>query len=98
MNRLHRDVLPTSSYYKIKSDALVIDFILQARWYNWSCTAQEEISQDVRRNKEVDLKHAPSGVWLRFLSFEDNLTAQQEIFIRLTDIVMMTKNFEVQLK
>lgn len=98
MDRYHRDVLPYSQYYSIKTSALVIDFILNARWYNWSCGAQTEISQDVRRNKEVDIRHAPAGVWLRFLSFEDNLTAQQEIFIRLTDIVMMTKNFEVQLK
>ena len=77
---------------------MVIDFILQARWYNWSWTAQTEIMQDVRRNKEIDLRHAPSGVWLRFLSFDDNTTVQQEIFVRLTDIVMMTKHFEVQLK
>lgn len=98
MTRFHRDVLPIGEYYKIKSTSIIIDFILQARWYNWSGIAQEEISRDVRRNKNVDLKHAPAGVWLRFLSFDDNSTAQQEIFIRLTDIVMMTKNFEVQLK
>ena len=77
---------------------MVIDFILQARWYNWSWEAQEEISQDIKRNKEVDLRHASAGVWLRFLSFENSTTAQQEIFVRLTDIVFMTKNFEVQLK
>ena len=98
MTKYHRDVLPTTEYYRIKSNAMIIDFILQARWYNWSWTAQTEITQDVRRNKEVDLRHAPSGVWLRFLSFDDNTTVQQEIFVRLTDIVMMTKNFEVQLK
>ena len=98
MERYHRDVLPYSEYYSIRTTALLIDFILQARWYNWSWGAQEEISIDVRRNKEVDIRHAPAGVWLRFLSFDDSNSAQQEIFIRLTDIVMMTKNFEVQLK
>ena len=98
MNQFYWDVLPTSDYYRISSTALVIDFVLQARWYNWSWTAQEEIAQDVKRNKEVDLRHAPAGVWLRFLSFDDNTTVQQEIFVRLTDIVMMTKHFEVQLK
>ena len=98
MDQYHPDVLPTSAYYRINSSALIIEFILQARWYNWSWVAQEEISLDVRRNKQVDIRHAPSGVWLRFMSFDDNITAQQEIFIRLTDIIMMTKNFEVQLK
>ena len=98
MERYHRDVLPFSEYYSIRTTALLIDFILQARWYNWSWGAQVEITSDVRRNKEVSIRHAPAGVWLRFLSFDDNITAQQEIFIRLTDIVMMTKNFEVQLK
>lgn len=98
MNGYHPDVLPFSDYYAIKTTTLIIDFILNARWYNWSWGAQIEISSDIRRNKEVDLRHAPAGVWLRFLSFDDNITAQQEIFVRLTDIVMMTKNFEVQLK
>ena len=98
MERYHRDVLPYSDYYSINSTALLIDFILQARWYNWSWVAQDEITRDVRRNKEVQIRHAPAGVWLRFLSFDDNITAQQEIFIRLTDIVIATKNFEVQLK
>ena len=85
------------NYYRIKTTALVIDFILEARWYNWSWVAQTEITQDVRRNKEIDIRHAPAGVWLRFLSFDNNITVQQEIFIRLTDIVMLTKHFEVQL-
>lgn len=98
MERYHRDVLPYSEYYSIESSALLIVFILQARWYNWSWTAQDEITQDIRRNMKVDIRHAPAGVWLRFLSFDENITAQQEIFIRLTDIVMVTKNFEVQLK
>ena len=98
MNQFYWDVLPTSNYYRIQSTAMVIEFILQARWYNWSWAAQEEIAQDIKRNKEVDIRHAPAGVWLRFLSFDDNTTAQQEIFVRLTDIVMMTKHFEVQLK
>jgi len=98
MSQFYWDVLPTSRYYRIKSTALIIDFVLQARWYNWSWTAQDEIAQDVKRNKEVDIRHAPAGVWLRFLSFDDNITVQQEIFVRLTDIVMMTKHFEVQLK
>ena len=98
MVKFHPDVLPNSAYYRIKSTAMVIDFILQARWYNWSTGAQEEITQDVKRNKELDIRHAPAGVWLRFLSFEEDTSVQQEIFVRLTDIVMMTKHFEVQLK
>ena len=98
MVKYHRDVLPLGDYYKVKSTGLIVDFILQARWYNWSWQAQDEITKDVKRNKEIDIRHAPAGVWLRFLSFDDNITAQQEIFIRLTDIIMMTKNFEVQLK
>ena len=91
-------MLPFSDYYSVNVTAMLIDFILQARWYNWSWGAQEEITRDVRRNKQVHIRHAPAGVWLRFLSFDDNIPVQQEIFIRLTDIVMMTKNFEVQLK
>lgn len=98
MERYQDDVLPYSEYYSVRTSALLIEFIIQARWYNWSWGAQIEISSDIRRNKEIDIRHAPAGVWLRFLSFDDNITAQQEIFVRLTDIVMMTKNFEVQLK
>ena len=98
MPKYHRDVLPNGSYYKLKTTALIGDFILQARWYNWSWNAQIEISQDIRQNKEIHVRHAPSGVWLRFLTYQNNISVQQEIFVRLTDIIMMTKNFEVQLK
>ena len=98
MNKYHRDVLPNGNYYKLKTTAMIVEFILNARWYNWSWNAQLEIAQDIRLNKEIHIRHAPSGVWLRFLTYHNNVSVQQEIFVRLTDIIMVTKHFEVQLE
>ena len=95
----HPDCLPYGPYYRVRTSSKITDFILDGRWYNWSMDLQSEIAADVRRNKTVEICHTPLGVWLKFLAVNphNNIETICEIFVMLSDIVMLTKKFEIQI-
>ena len=96
MEPVHRDMIPWSRFYRIKPNSIILKYITQGRWYNIDVETQQEMVQDMRRNKFVEICHSPAGVWLRFMAF-DSLRTTVLMFIRLTDIVLVTKRFELQL-
>ena len=96
MEPFHRDHRPLGPYFTVKTRSAVAQFILQGRWYNWSMIVQRQIVTDIQRNDCVRICRTPVGVWMWFLL--PSVSRQPcQIFVRLTDIVMVTKKFELQL-
>ena len=96
MREYHFDCIPFGRYYWVSTNSQVMQYILNGRWYNWSEHWQEVIANDVRRNSAIQICHTPAGVWLKFKS-PTRYTLPAEIFVRLTDIIAVTKKFEIQL-
>ena len=96
MEPLHRDMIPCSRFYRIRPNSIILKFIAQGRWYNIDYETQRDMVMDMQRNKFVEICHSPAGVWLRFEAF-DQFRTTVLVFIRLTDIVLVTKRFELQL-
>ena len=82
---------------RVTPSSEVIQWIVEARWYNWSWEAREDITRDIEASNAIWVTPTRLGAWLQFYIRDRNEKKQVKCFIRLFDNrVMKIDCFNIQ--
>lgn len=82
---------------RVTPNSEVIQWIVEARWYNWSWEAREDITRDIEASNDIWVTPTRLGTWLQLFIRDKNDKKQVKCFIRLFDNrVMKTDCFNIQ--
>ena len=75
---------------RVRSDSEVIQWLLDAHWYNWSPRHRGEITRDVEANQYVWITPTRLGAVLNFPLVVDSRKQWANCFVQLFDHRVMT--------
>ena len=75
---------------RVRTDSEVIQWLLDAQWYNWSRQHRNAITRDVEANAFVWITPTRLGAILNFPCFEQGVKIWGHCFIQLFDHRIMT--------
>ena len=75
---------------RVRSDSPVIQWLLDARWYNWSRRHRDDITRDVEANRYVWITPTRLGAILNFPCQNQGVKLWAHCFVQLYDNRIMT--------
>ena len=75
---------------RVRSDSEVIQWLLDAEWYNWSRRHRNEITRDVEANTYVWITPTRLGAVLNFILVDKGVKQWANCFVQLFDHRIMT--------
>ena len=76
---------PTGPYYTVSSQSEVIQWLLDATWYNWNREHRIDITRDIEACRYVRIMPTRLGARLQFFSRDGSHKRFASIFIQLFD-------------
>ena len=88
---------PTGRFYTVRSQSEVIQWLLDAEWYNWNRENRNNITRDVEACQYVRIMPTRLGARLQFISNDGSHKRFASIFIQLFDErIMKTYLFQIR--
>ena len=76
---------PVGPMRVVESQSLVIQWLLDANWFNWSREDRDAITRDIEANRFIRITPTRLGARLQFLSNDNGRKIFASIFIQLFD-------------
>ena len=76
---------PVGPMRVVESQSLVIQWLLDANWFNWSREDRDAITRDIEANRFIRVTPTRLGARLQFLSNDNGRKIFASIFIQLFD-------------
>ena len=81
---------PLGRRTRVRSDSPVIQWLLDAQWFNWSRRHRDEITRDVEANTYVWITPTRLGAVLNFPCQDQGVKLWANCFVQLYDNRVMT--------
>ena len=77
---------PLIPFKWIRTSSLYLHIVLFAMpWYNWNDT-RTMLQRDILANEHIQIAHAKTGFWIKFLIIDRTQKLSVEIFIRVVPL------------
>ena len=73
---------PLRRYTWVNSESLLVQLILNFKWFNWSQTSITQIKTEINSVQYLEYAPAKMGFWLRYKYRFRNTKIPVEIFVR----------------